>query len=187
MVQLFREAYYPLDLLIGFGSPVLFYLLYRTGRIGKLLWHGYWIGALVGLTWEIPIFVLSGESTSLPMVVWNRPLIAHYSVFMVSHTLWDGMLFVVGIGWVRLLCRRPVFERFRWRELLVLLVWGQVSELLVEVSSTFNDGWSFVPYWWSPTIFEVNGHPITWLMQAIWAAAAALYYGILLRIRPRYP
>ena len=36
------------------------------------------------------------QPTSIPIVTWVRPLIAHYSVFMVSHSLWDGMLFVLG-------------------------------------------------------------------------------------------
>ncbi len=88
MLELFKESYYYLDLLIGFSSPLLFYFLYKTGRIEKFMWHFFWIGVMVGLTWEIPIFVLSGESTCVPIVTWTRPLIAHYLVFMISHSLW---------------------------------------------------------------------------------------------------
>ena len=186
MLQMFREAYYYLDLLVGFSSPLVFFLLFKTGRIEKFTWHCFWLGALVGLTWEIPIFVLSGESTSVPIVVWIRPLIAHYLVFMVSHTLWDGMLFVIGIWLVRGICRPPVFQRFRWQECAVLLIWGQVSELLVELSSTFNDGWAFIAYPWNPAIFQCNGHDIAWLMQWIWAVASIVYYLLLIRIKPKY-
>jgi len=186
VLELFRQAYYPLDLLVGFASPVAAYVLYRTGRISRFVWHAFWLGVLVGLTWEVPIFVLSGEATPLPIVVWVRPLVAHYLVFMVSHSLWDGLLFVIGIGLVHGLCREPVFRRFRWQECAVLLVWGQVSELLVEVSSTLNDGWAFVAYPWNPALFHVNGHGIRWLMQGIWALAAVAYYVVLIRLRPRY-
>lgn len=186
MFELFKEAYYYLDLLVGFSSPFLFYVLFKTGRIEKFTWHFFWVGVLVGLTWEIPIFVLSGESTSLPLVTWFRPLIAHYGVFMISHTLWDGLLFVIGIWLVYGICHKPVFQRFRWCEMMVLLIWGQASELLVEISSTFNDGWAFVEYSWNPVIFQVNGHNITWLMQWIWAVASIAYYVLILKFKPRY-
>lgn len=184
MVEWFRSAYYPLDLAIGFSSPVLFFLLYRTGRIERFTWQAFWVGGLVGLTWEIPIFVLSGEATSVPLVTWVRPLIAHYAVFMVSHSLWDGLLFVIGLWLVKAACRKPVLRAFRWSEMLVLLAWGQVSELLVELSSTMNDGWVFVAYPWNPALFQCNGHDITLLMQAVWAVAPIAYYLIVLRLNP---
>ena len=184
--EIFKEAYYYIDLLIGFSSPFLFYLLFKTGRIDKFIWHFFWIGVMVGLTWEIPIFIISGESTSVPIVTWTRPLIAHYLVFMISHSLWDGLLFVIGMWLVYGICRKPVFQEFRWSELTVLLIWGQVSELLVELSSTLNDGWVFVEYWWNPVIFKFNEHNITWLMQAIWAAASIGYYLLLIRLKPKY-
>ncbi|MFH1539589.1 MAG: hypothetical protein ABIH66_11555 [bacterium] len=185
MLGIFREAYYYLDLLVGFSSPLLFYFLYKTGRIDKFLWRFFWIGVAVGTTWEIPIFVLSGESTALPLIAWTRPLIAHYLVFMVSHSLWDGLLFVIGVRLVRGICRGPHFQNFRWPELAVLFVWGQASELLVEISSTSNDGWVFVAYWWNPAIFQVNGHDIRLLMQVVWAAAAVVYYVLLIKLKPK--
>ena len=60
------------------------------------------------------------------------------------------------------------------------------DELAVELSATANDGWAFVEYWWNPLIFQCNGHNITWLMQAIWAVAAVVYYVLLVRLQPRY-
>ena len=70
--------------------------------------------------------------------------------------------------------------------MLVLLIWGQASELLVEFSSTLNDGWAFIQYWWNPAIFQFNGHNITWLMQVIWAAASIGYYVLLIKLKPKY-
>jgi len=186
MLEIFKEAYYYLDLLIGFSSPFLFYFLYKSGRIEKFVWHFFWIGVLVGTTWEIPIFVLSGESTSIPIITWTRPLIAHYLVFMVSHSLWDGLIFVIGFWLVYRICRKPFFQHFRWSEILVFLIWGQASELLVELSSTLNDGWAFIHYWWNPVIFQFNGHNITWLMQIVWASASIGYYILLIKLKPKY-
>ena len=44
MRELFQSVYYGLDLAIGFGAPVVTYLLYRTGRISAYLWRLFWIG-----------------------------------------------------------------------------------------------------------------------------------------------
>jgi len=186
MIETFSDYYYHLDLLVGFSSPVVFYLLYRTGRIDRFLWRFFWIGVAVGATWEIPIFVLSGEPTSLPLISWVRPLPAHYLVFMVCHSLWDGLLFVIGIRLINLICPKPVLRRFSWKELAVLVAWGQVSELIVELSSTLNDGWVFYEYWWNPVIFHFNGHNIAVLMQVVWFAAAVIYYFLLLKLGQKY-
>ena len=186
ILEIFLSLYYYLDLLVGYSSPLLFYLLYKTGRINRFLWHFFWIGFLVGLTWEIPIFVLSAESTTLPIVTWIRPFPVHYLVFMISHSLWDGLIFIIGVWMVYGICRKPFFKGFSWPQLTVLLIWGEVSELLVELSSTLNDGWGFVEYWWNPVIFHFNGHNITWLMQVIWGIAPIVYYAMLIKFSPRY-
>ena len=184
MLALFRELYYPLDLLIGFGAPLVLYLLVRTGHADRFLWRLFWLGALVGLSWEIPIFVLSGEQTALPIITWIRPLPAHYAVFLVCHTLWDGLLFVLGVLLTKRLCRPPHFTRFRLVELAVLFLWGQLSALLVEISSTLNDAWIYVDHPWNPALFHVNGHAIQALIQWIWLLAAVVYYLLLLRLSP---
>jgi len=186
MLEIFKEAYYYLDLLIGFSSPFIFYFLYKTGRIEKYVWHFFWIGVIVGLTWEIPIFVLSGESTPVPVIIWIRPLIAHYLVFMISHSLWDGLILLTGIWFVYRICERPFFQHFRWSELLVFLIWGQASAFLVEFSSTLNDAWTYIEYWWNPVIFQFNGHNISWLIQIVSVVASIGYYLLLIELKPKY-
>jgi len=188
MLELFQTAYYALDLLIGYGAPLVVFALYRAGRIDRFLWRLFWLGCALGLTWEIPMFVLSAEDTGLPLLHWVRPLPVHYLVLMVSHTLWDGALFLVGVWLVRRLCRPPTFQAFRWPELGVLLVYGQLSELLVELSSTLNDGWVFITdYGWNPTLFHFSGHPITLMPQLVWLAAPMAFYQIALRLNDPRP
>lgn len=183
--ELFQGAYYWLDLAIGFGAPLVVWGLYRRGMVDGLVWRLFWIGCLIGLTWEIPMFMLSAHDTGIPVLRWVRPLPLPYPVFMVSHTLWDGGLFLVGLWLVYKLCPAPHLERFRWRELAVLLVYGQMSELAVEVSSTFNEGWAFLPgYWWNPTLFTINDHPITLMPQLVWLAAPVVFYAAALWLRP---
>lgn len=186
MLELFRGTYYYLDLLVGFAAPLVFFILYKTGRIDKFLWSFFWIGVLVGTTWEIPIFVLSGEKTALPLIVWNKPLPIHYLAFMICHSLWDGMLFVIGVRLILLFCKKPCFTKFSASELAVMFIWGQASELCVELSSTLSDGWSYVEYWWNPVMFQFNGYNIAWLMQVIWMVAAVVYYLLLIKLKPKF-
>lgn len=185
MLDAFQEAYYYLDLLIGFSAPVVFYILYRAGRIERFLWRCFWIGAIMGLVWEIPIFVLSAEDTGLPVIMWHRPLEAHYSIFLVCHSLWDGLIFVIGILLIFIVCRKPVLQGFSLPELAVMVAWGQLSALMVELSSIFNDGWSYYEYWWNPAIFHVNGHNVTILIQLVWLLASVAFYFIILGLRAK--
>ena len=181
MRELFKNSYYWLDLLVGFGSPILLFTLYRLKKVDRLDWRLFWLGAFIGLFWEIPIFVLSGES-SLPIVTWPRPFPFHYSVFMISHTLWDGAIFVVGIWVVKLLCPSPIFAKFNWKELAILIAWGQITAFLVEFSSVMNDGWIYVKgYWWNPVMIYVNAHPIPIMMQVLWFIAPVAFYFVALK------
>ncbi len=180
MSQLFKNAYYWLDLLVGFGFPALLFVFYRLGKAGRRDWRLFCVGAAIGLTWEAPIFALSALSQT-PIVHWARPFPMHWTIFMISHTLWDGAIFVAGVWLAALFCKKPILERFRWRELLVMIAWGQVSAFLVEFSSVTNDAWVYVEgYWWNPVLFRVGEHPITLMMQPIWLAAPILFYIIAL-------
>ncbi len=184
VTELFKQSYYYLDLLVGFAAPLFFYLLYRTGRINKRLWYFFWIGVFVGAIFEIPVFVLSAEGTSMPIILWHRPLITHYSVFVVAHSLWDGMIFIIGVWLIYAIRGKQALRKFSFPELLVMLVWGQVSALAVELSSTFNDGWSYYEYWWNPVIFRVHGYNITVLIQITWFIVSIVFYLLLVKLRP---
>lgn len=182
MMELFQSSYYWLDLLVGYGSPVVLYVLYRRKLVAARDWRLFWLGALIGLTWEIPIFMLSAHAI-LPIVTWIRPFPTNYAIFMISHTLWDGAIFVVGVWLVAWLCKGPILARFAWAELVVLLIWGQVSAFLVEFSSISNDGWMYVQgYWWNPTVLWIDGRPINLLIQIVWLAAPILFYLIALKM-----
>jgi hypothetical protein len=181
-MEFFKAGFYYVDLMIGFLLPVFFYLLYRCGKTDKTIWRLFWIGALIGLAWEAPIFVLSGQNTSIPVITWIRPLPVHYVIFMIAHTLWDGGLFLINVWLVRVFCPPPWFKQYNFRQLAVFLIYGQISALMVECASVLNDGWVYVAgYWWNPTLFELAGRPITLLPQLIWLAAPVVYYWVLVR------
>lgn len=179
------KAYFIADLIVGFGLPIYVHLRYRgpeeEDRIVRRL---FWLGVLIGLTWEVPIF-LSAAFSSRPVIVFLNEPPLHPLVFMVSHTLWDGGLFLVGLLLLRSAFGGGFARRFRMVELLLFLLWGQVSALAVETSSVSAGGWVFViPYSWNVVLFELSGHPITVLPQLIWVAAPVVYYAIATRLAP---
>lgn len=105
---------------------------------------------------------------------------------MLAHAFWDGGLFLAGLALVGTFCAQPVLAAFRWQELGVLLLWGQVSALAVEIVSVSNAGWVYSSqHAWNPVLFHVSGHPITVVPQLIWLAAPIAYYAGALRLTRR--
>ena len=181
----FQDMFYFLDLLVGFTAPILAYILYRTEKIDKFSWYVFWIGAVVGLTWEIPMFVGSYETNFFIPLETIRPYPFHYIVFLISHTLWDGILFLIGYRLVLLLSESPRFKEFNLKELIILIIYGQIQEIIVEVGSISNSAWTFIVYWWNPALFYVNEYPITLYPQLAWLFGSILFYFILLKLRPK--
>ncbi|MCB9487712.1 MAG: hypothetical protein H6684_03150 [Deltaproteobacteria bacterium] len=174
-----------MDLLIGYGFPVGLIALYAFKKIPAKILKLFGLGALIGLTWEVPIFVLSAR-TSMPVIVWVRELPAHYLVFMIGHTLWDGAIFLVGALLAGVVGKKRFLQGFQWGELAVLAAWGQVTALLVELSSVTNRAWVYVEgYWWNPTFARVGDYPLTLLMQVVWFVAPVVFYLAAIRLMPQ--
>ena len=175
-MEILETHFFTIDLLVGFSLPVYIHLRHRSGSDGAGVIRLFWLGVAIGLTWEIPIF-LSAVFAANPVVGFLREPPLHPFVFMVAHAFWDGGLFLAGLALVRALCRHPVLTSFRWPELAVLILWGQASELAVEIVSVLNQGWVYDGgQAWNPVLFQVAGHPITAVPQLIWLAAPVAYY-----------
>ena len=177
------EYFYWVDLAIALCIPVLFVFLYRTRRISRFSWLLFWTGCAVGALWEIPFYFIGPYFSSDPLYVLKTP--TPYPLFLLHfvHCFWDGGLFMVGVWLVKSVCRAPHFERFRFQELGVLLVWGQLQELAVELISTGSSGWAYVPQWWNPSMFQFRGSDITLLPQLIWVAAPIVFYVLAMLLR----
>jgi hypothetical protein len=185
LLELFRSNFYWIDFTIGGLTPIVVYILYRSGRIDRFVWLLFWVGFALGLTWEVPMSVLNEIGPPYAVARFVRPLPTHFSMIILMHSFWDGGLFLLGVWLVHLICGGPVFERFRWPELMVLLLWGQASELWVELTSTFGEAWAYVPKPWNPSLFRFNGHDITLMPQLIWFAAPIVFYLIAWKLRGR--
>jgi len=177
------ESFYWVDLVIALSIPLLFVLLYRTRRISGYSWLLFWAGCGVGALWEIPFYFIGPYFSSDPLYILNTPMPYPLFVLHFVHCFWDGGLFMIGVWLVKRLCRAPHFERFRFQELAVLLVWGQLQELAVELISTGSSGWAYVPHWWNPSMFQFRGSDITVLPQLIWVIAPTVFYVLAIRLR----
>tara|TARA_X000000950_G_scaffold108501_1_gene136852 strand:+ start:2090 stop:2350 length:261 start_codon:yes stop_codon:yes gene_type:complete len=72
--------------IIGNSAPLFFVTLYKTQKISRELFNLYFLGVLVGLTWEIP-FALAGKSFHLILIDW--PIDLPLSEILLIHLLMD--------------------------------------------------------------------------------------------------
>ena len=177
--------YYWADLAVGFGGPVLVWALVRLGFSRRVALWQFALGVVIGLSWEVPIFVGSFATTHYATIAFTRPPPVHWAVLMISHTLWDGSLFVLGCWLVRRCFGPGSLSVFHPGQLLLFVFYGQAQALAVELSSTGNNAWFFVDLWWNPAMFEFNGHQITVLPHLFWIWGSLSFYFLWLRLRPR--
>ncbi len=185
LFDLLRIAFWWLDLAIAAGVTLGVVVAGRRSWRGRWVQKLFWLGVVIGLTWEVPLF-LSTTFADDPVIVMLSPPPIHPLGLIVAHSLWDGGLFLAGVALVGWTCPRPILRRFRWRELGVLMLWGQLSALAVEIGGVSNDAWSYVAgFAANPTLFYVAGHPITALPQLIWLLAPVVFYLVALRVTAR--
>jgi hypothetical protein len=182
---LFRTYFYAIDFAVAVAAPLIAYALYRSGRIDRFMWGLFWLGFVIGLTWEVPMQILNQMGDALAVHRYTRPPPVHFFWIIVSHSSWDGGLFLLGVGLMRLIGREPVLMRFRPIELAVLIGWGQASELWVELTSVSGEAWFYIVRPWNPALFRFNGQEITLMPQLIWLAAPVVFYFIALKLRGR--
>lgn len=95
----------------------------------------------------------------------------------ILHTFWDGGLFIAGLLLVFRFSASPRMARFSWKELGIMVAWGQAQEFAVETSGTFVNAWTYADgHWWNPVLFEFANGRITLVPQLVWLAASMLYY-----------
>jgi len=185
LLEIFRSNFYSIDFSIGVLIPVAVIFLRRNGRIDGLFWRLFWIGFALGLTWEAPMQLLNAQGPGLAVHSYTREPPVHFVVIILMHSSWDGGLFLVGAWLTRAVCKAPAFERFSPKELLVLILWGQISELWVELTSISGQAWAYIPRPWNPALFKFSGQNITLLPQLIWLAAPVVFYIIALQLRKK--
>jgi len=170
------------DIAVALAMPLVYGWLRRSRCVPASVWSLYWVGCAIGLTWELGYYVTGPRLSDDPSWVATAEFPLPAILQPLLHTLCDGGLFAAGLLLVFALCRPPQLVAFRWAELLVLVGWGQVQELGVELLATGAGTWYFTPRWWNPVLFVLGASPITLAPQVIWLVAPVVFYLVALRV-----
>jgi len=168
-------GYYVADLLAALAFVLL---ALRTRKTRPELGRMLWLGTLIGLVWELPVFGLSAW-TQTPIIEWATPLPLPTVVFMLAHCVWDGALLTT--GW--LLAQALTDEPTSAGGLTVQVLWGQLTALAVELSAILTRTWSYVDgLWFNPVMFWFHAHPVTVAMQLTWLLAPLCFAALVRRL-----
>jgi len=169
------NLYYILDIIIAVALPLFIIFGYLKDRVPFMIWKLYWIGCLIGSTWEFALFFNKGADN--PVLHMLTPFPGGALSHSVLHTFWDGGLFVVGYLLIMKFSRSPKLRSFSWKELGIMILWGQLQEFFVEISSTFNRAWTYSDtISWNPVLFNLGEGHITLIPQVVWFFASILFY-----------
>ncbi|MEO0895747.1 MAG: hypothetical protein AAFY71_05085 [Bacteroidota bacterium] len=179
-----------MDLLLLNSDPLIalvillsFTIAFLRGKLHANMYLLFWIGVFLGLCWELPLFLMGNNPEGIPPYKLLAPFPIHPQLQWISHSLWDGGLFMAGIALIKLSCPTPVFKKFSFRELGVFILFGIASALLLEVLGSFGI-WEYIPNWWNPELFKVNGRSITALAPLTWMVVPTIFYLICLKLYP---
>jgi len=172
------------DFTVAIALIVGFIYCHRKRLISRQYYTLFIIGSIIGATWEFTFLFLGDEFVHSVKVWpyglggWPRKL---------SHSIWDGGIFMVGIYLCKRYLQGPLFQSFNINELFIMLGWGIFQELLVEY--LFNGRvWIYEPLPWNPIIIPpLPGSAqlcpgYTLIPQAIWVIAPIVFYLICLKI-----
>jgi hypothetical protein len=180
------EYFYWMVWIIGFLICIGVVILYKLNKVDMFIFKLFWIGCLIGMTWELPLSLANVFSIYPPAsFITPLPISVPFSTLMIiiTHSFWDGALFLLGMGFVKILCKKEHFVSFKMCELGIFLLYGQISELIVELASTYSNAWEYNAYLWNPLLFVFNRHNITLLPQLIWLVAPVIFYYFVLKLK----
>lgn len=140
------------------------------------------LGFLIGMTFEQFLSFMGPGFISFEME-FPVPRAAIY----VCHSLWDGGLFMGGYLSVWLLTRKPrgeICTAFDWRELAIMVAWGFLSSIVIEV---IGNGiiWEYQQVAWNPVWLTIAGQGYTIFIQLVWLVAPVIFYFGCLKISRR--
>ena len=172
------------DFTVAIALLIGFVFASKNSRISSEYYTLFWIGCLIGATWEFT-FLFLGDEFLHSVKVWPYGLNGWPR--KLSHSIWDGGIFMIGIYFCEKYLKGPLFKSFNKNELFIMLSWGICQELLVEY--LFNGRvWIYEPLPWNPIIisplpgsaFLSPGY--TLVPQVIWVVAPIIFYSICLKI-----
>ena len=109
--------------IVGNSAPLFFIALYKSQKISRELFNLYFLGVLVGLTWEIP-FALAGKSFHLILIDWpiDLPLVRN-----ITYSFIDGLIFIAGVLLAKAYLKNKHFlYKFNSTALLIMIISSEV-------------------------------------------------------------
>ena len=186
--------------LIGLiGIPILIVLiLWRgrgTGALPPFYTTLFFAGCAIGSTWEIGFSLLSMDQLAEPLSYAIEPGGAraenidrgegfawfHIVIVLPLVCIWDAGLLLCGIWLSNRAGFRPSFARFRWGELGILMLWGQLQSFAIEMIAIELGIWAYNMTSYNPALFSYGDSQITALPQIVWLIACPVFYLIGLR------
>jgi len=183
-MSLLGPIFWYIDVAIAISMITIVVVLFKLEKIDKFVFSLFWIGTLIGFTWEIPIFVVN-QFGIYPFLQYLTPIPFSFIIVIISHSVWDGGLFLMGMGLVYLIRKTSLFENFNLKELFILIIWGQIQAIGIEMIGSFGGAWEYIPYPWNPAFLTLLGHHFTIFIQVVWLAASISFYFIALKVKER--
>ena len=180
-----EEMFFSVDIFIAIGIPMLIFYLKKSKRLSEAGWWCFIAGILIGSTWEIGFYFAGPHFSETPIYTQFQDFPGHPLAQTLSHSVWDGGLFMIGYWLVVLLVKDP-FQKFQGKELGIMMVFGGVQELIVELVALYSRAWTYNVRWWNPSLFEFGYGQITPLPQLIWFVAPMVFYWVCLFSHTRF-
>ena len=157
-------------------------ILFFLKKINRFVLSLFFLGFLIGLTWELPLGLARELEIPIATFTNTKPFMP-FPLHSIIHSLWDGGIFLIGVGFIWLYSKEAFFNSFNLKELLILEAWGQVQSFIIELSSILGGGWEYIPCWWNPSLFVINGHCFTLFPQLVWVVAGVVFYILAVKIK----
>jgi hypothetical protein len=174
-----------ISIAIGLALPLLVYAGYRTAYLTETQVLLFGIGFVLGTVWEAGLVMVLPRFVEASLYSGGVKEPVHPVLHVISYSLWDGLLFLVGVLLVVRLLDGPHFRTVRWQELGLLVAWGQLQSFAVELTAIITGAWAYHPQPFNPALFWVGSDAITLLPQAIWLVAMLVFYGCCLAVYRR--
>jgi hypothetical protein len=170
---------------VGLCIPLLVYGTFRMGYLTRPQTLLFGIGSGLGLLWEGALVILIPRLTEGPLYSIGADVSVPSIIHVMSHSFWDGLLFLAGVLLVRRFVEGPHFRTFRWHEFWLLVAWGQIQSFVVEITAISTGVWTYHPTSWNPALFQLGGESVTAGPQVIWLIAIFVFYYCCLAVYGR--
>lgn len=164
-------------------TMAVLFSLYFTKKISSATFSLYFIGILIGLTWEL-------AHAFIPKFIEVNPCISKYmpekSVYPVIHALHDGFLFLMGYLLVLWVFGAKNINRYPFAVAMFLFTIFVFQEVLVE--ALFNGRyWLYRTHKYNPVLFKLTDGRVVNLTPVLeWVAASIVFISIMLVVHKKW-